>query len=129
MNKFIKILTIALICGFAQNAHATWNQPERLTDPVAIETLKNVRKLFFSTREKVITCLRDGRSDQDCFCENKQNYAHLQKVADQMFEKYPLWNTAFELRYIDGETVKSIMPQELKRQIKFKQNCISYILL
>ncbi|PCI88108.1 MAG: hypothetical protein COB24_03160 [Hyphomicrobiales bacterium] len=129
MHKFVRILVIALACGFGQNAYATWSRPEKLTDQVAIETLKNVRNLFFVTKGKVITCLKNGRSDRDCFCENKKNYIYLNKLADQMFEKYPSWDTALELRYIEGKTVKSIMPQELKRQMKFKENCLSYIFL
>lgn len=124
MYKFLRISVIALALSFVQSVYA-----ERLTDQVAIETLKNVRNLFFSTKEKVIACVKSGGSDQGCFCENKKYYIYLNKLADQMFKKYPNWSTAFELRYIDGETVKSVMPQELKRQMTFKQNCISYILL
>lgn len=130
MVKFLRILVIALVFSFAQNAHATrWSKTEILTDQVAIDALKNVRKILFKTRGKVIACLKDGRSDQDCFCENKKHYIYLDKLTEQMFERYTNWRTALELRYIDGETVKSIMPQELKRQIKFKENCVSYILL
>lgn len=129
MSKFLKLLVIALFCGFAQTAHATWIVPERLTNQVEIETLKNVRNVFFSTKEKVLDCLKSGRSDQDCLCENEKNYAHLNQLILDMFEKYPNWGTALELRYIDGEEVKSIMPQELKRQTIFDENCISYILI
>ena len=129
MNKFFKILVIGLVCGFAQNAHATWIVPERLTDKVEIETIKNVRNVFFSTKQKVLDCLKTGRTDQDCLCENEEEYVYLNQLTDDMFEKYPDWQTALELRYIEGEEVKSIMPQELKRQMIFDENCISYVLI
>lgn len=129
MYKFLRILVIAAICGTAQSAHAKWSVPDQLTDQLQIETLKNVRNLFFATQEKVLICLNSGRTDKQCFCRYETDYTVLNQLADRMFKAYPKWQNALELRYMDGETLKSIMPMELRRQIKFNKNCISFRLL
>lgn len=126
MQILIKILASAIIflmVAFDQAAA----KPRKLTDEAQVAMVKNIRTILFVTHQKIRQCLNNNESNKHCNCKYEKNFKYLNMLADKMFKEYPAWQNDTELRYLDDKKVKSLMPQELKRRINFKTNCISYL--
>lgn len=128
-EKYKRTQTLAMVLVFllvfASLAEA--KRPRKLTNESQVAIVKNIRTILFATHQKIDQCLRKSGSDKYCNCQYERNYKYLNMLVDQMFEEYPAWQDDHELRYLDGDKAKSLMPQELKRRITFRTNCISYL--
>lgn len=98
-------------------------QALKLTAQAEIKDATYLRKVLFSTYEKIGQCQANGNSNKLCNCEYKRYFTYLNLLENEFYRKYSHLKNASELNYTENQKPKFLMLGEYSKRIKFKFSC------